>query len=49
VLPVPGKGKRLETVMAYLICSILIGAGATMVMDLWEIARRRLTGIPPPD
>lgn len=35
--------------MAYLICSILIGAGATMVMDLWAIARKRLFGIPPPD
>lgn len=35
--------------MADLICTILIGAGATMVMDLWAIARRRLFGIPPPD
>ena len=35
--------------MAYSICTILIGAMATMVVDLWAIARRRLFGIPPPD
>lgn len=35
--------------MAYLICSILIGTGATMVMDLWAIARKQLFGIPPPN
>ena len=35
--------------MAHLICSILIGAGATVSMDLWGIARKRLFGIPPPD
>lgn len=29
--------------------SILVGAGATAVIDLWAIARRRLLGIPPPD
>ena len=31
------------------ICILLIGAGATMVMDLWAIARKRLLGVPPPD
>jgi len=35
--------------MAYLICSLLIGAGATMAMDLWAIARRRLFGIALPN
>jgi hypothetical protein len=39
----------METVMDYLICTLLIGAGATMVMDLWAIARKRLLGIAPPD
>ncbi|MEW6331704.1 MAG: DUF2938 domain-containing protein [Pseudomonadota bacterium] len=29
--------------------SIFVGAGATVVIDLWAIARRRLLGIPPPD
>jgi hypothetical protein len=32
-----------------LICTVLIGVGATAVMDLWGIARKRLLGIPPPD
>jgi hypothetical protein len=49
VLPVPDKGKRLETVMTYLSCTILIGAGATMAMDLWAIARKYLFGLPTPD
>lgn len=35
--------------MDYLICTLFIGAGATVVMDLWSIARKRLFGIPPPD
>ncbi len=35
--------------MDYLVCTILIGAGATVVMDLWAIARRRLLRIPPPN
>lgn len=32
-----------------LICTVLIGAGATLMIDLWTIARRRLLGVPPPD
>jgi hypothetical protein len=32
-----------------LICTLLIGAGGTLVMDLWAIARKRLLGILPPD
>ncbi|HEX4987030.1 MAG TPA: DUF2938 domain-containing protein [Burkholderiales bacterium] len=35
--------------MDFLIFSILIGAGATAVTDLWAIARRRWLGIPAPD
>lgn len=34
--------------MDYLIGTLLIGAGATTVIDLWAIARKRLLGIPPP-
>lgn len=32
-----------------LICTLLIGAGATVVMDLWAVARKHLLGVPPPD
>ena len=35
--------------MDTLMCTVLIGAGATVVMDLWAIARKRLLGVPPPD
>lgn len=33
----------------YLAYAVLIGAGATAVMDIWAIARRRLLGIPSLD
>ena len=33
----------------YLVCALLIGAGATAVMDIWAAARKWLLGIPPPD
>jgi hypothetical protein len=39
----------MENLVDYLICIFLIGAGATLVMDLWAIARRRLLGTAPPD
>jgi hypothetical protein len=39
----------METIMEYVVCAVLIGAGATLVMDLWGIARKRLLGIPAPD
>lgn len=35
--------------MDTLMCTVLIGAGATVVMDFWAIARKRLLGVPPPD
>lgn len=35
--------------MDFLMCTILVGAGATATMDLWAIARKRLLGNPPPD
>ena len=35
--------------MDYLACTLLIGAGATAVMDLWAIARKRLLGVPAPN
>jgi hypothetical protein len=39
----------METIMEYVVCAVLIGAGATLVMDLWGIVRKRLLGIPAPD
>lgn len=35
--------------MEYAMSTILVGAGATAMMDLWAITRRRLFGIPLPD
>lgn len=35
--------------MDYLACTLVIGVGATAVMDCWAIARQRLLGIPPPN
>ena len=35
--------------MTYLTYAVLTGAGATMVMDFWGIARKRLLGIPSMD
>ena len=33
--------------MEFLACALLVGAGATAVMDLWGIARHRFLGVPP--
>ncbi|MEO8165383.1 MAG: DUF2938 domain-containing protein [Betaproteobacteria bacterium] len=35
--------------MNYLACTFITGVGATVVMDLWGIARKPLLGVPPPD
>ena len=35
--------------MNYLVCALWIGVGATVLVDLWAIARRRAFNIPPPD
>lgn len=35
--------------MDYLACTLLTGAGATMVMDFWAIARKHLLGIAAPN
>ena len=32
--------------MSYLVCALLIGTGATAVMDIWAAVRRWLFGIP---
>lgn len=33
----------------FLLCSLLIGVGATVMMDAWAIVRKRWLGIPPLD
>lgn len=35
--------------MSYLISTLVIGIGATLAIDLWAIARKRLFGIAAPD
>jgi hypothetical protein len=35
--------------MDSLVCALVMGAGATALMDLWAIARRRAFNIPLPD
>ena len=35
--------------MDHLSCTLITGAGATAVMDVWGIARKLLIGAPPPD
>ncbi|UTW13475.1 DUF2938 domain-containing protein [Marinobacterium rhizophilum] len=35
--------------MNHLLSILLIGTGATMVMDLWSLVRKPLLGIPPPN
>ena len=34
---------------SYLLCALLIGAGATAIMDIWMVIRRSLLGNPLPD
>jgi hypothetical protein len=36
----------METTMNYVVCAVLIGAGATAVMDLWTVVRKQMFGIP---
>jgi hypothetical protein len=43
------QGKRRSTRMDLLIATLLIGAGATAVVDAWALARRRLFGVALPD
>lgn len=35
--------------MDYLVCTLITGAGATALMDVWGIVRKFVLGIPPPD
>lgn len=35
--------------MDILVPTLIIGAGATALIDLWAVARQRLLGVPPPN
>ncbi len=37
----------MNTVMDYLVCTLLVGLGATAMMDIWGIARQRCWAIAP--
>ncbi len=39
----------MDTIVDYLVCALLVGAGATAVMDIWAVARKRVLGIPALD
>ena len=39
----------MQTVMEYARHAIPIGVGATALIDLWALARKRLVGVPAPD
>lgn len=39
----------MGAMMDYLIYSLFTGVGATLVVDLWTIARKRLLGVPTPN
>ncbi|MPZ38655.1 MAG: DUF2938 family protein [Rhizobiales bacterium] len=39
----------MREVVDYLVCAVLIGAGATAVMDIWVAVRKRLLGVPALD
>lgn len=39
----------MQTVMDTVLSTLLIGAGATAIMDLWIVARQRLLGVPAAD
>lgn len=35
--------------VSYVVCAVLIGSGATAVMDIWAVVRKRLLGAPSLD
>jgi hypothetical protein len=42
-------GNRMETIMDignYVLCALVIGTGATALMDTWGVVRERLLGVP---
>lgn len=47
--PMPHEGKQQEIPVDYLTSTLIVGLGATALMDLWSIARRRAFGVPTPN
>ena len=45
----PACGKSKETEMDFVVDALITGIGATAVMDLWAIVRRRLFSVPLPN
>jgi hypothetical protein len=39
----------MDRAVYYLVCAVLVGAGATAIMDVWMIVRRSLFGMALPD
>lgn len=39
----------MDTSAEYVVCAIVLGAGATLATDAWALIRKRLTGVAPPD
>lgn len=39
----------MPEVLGYLVCAAVVGTGATAVMDLWALIRKRLLGVPSLD
>ena len=39
----------MDRAIYYLVCAVLVGAGATAIMDIWMIVRRSLFGMALPD
>jgi hypothetical protein len=48
-VPLPLDEGKAMTTFQFASSAIATGAGATLVMDLWGIARRRLLGVAAPD
>jgi hypothetical protein len=39
----------MNGISGYLACALLVGTGATAIMDIWMLVRRSLLGMPLPD
>lgn len=39
----------MTSLTQFLSLALVLGAGATALVDLWSLVRRRLFGVPPPD
>jgi hypothetical protein len=39
----------VENIVRFILVALVIGSGATVLMDVWAVLRKRLLGIPPLD